>query len=57
MIVREFVKGDNKTEISFSRGEGNFSLHHRVQIDSGIHTSSYPVGTGNSFPRDKAAGV
>jgi len=26
-------------------GAGNFSLHHRVQTDSGIHLVSYPMGT------------
>jgi hypothetical protein len=30
----------------------NFSLRHRVQIGSGVHPASYPVGTGG-----KAAGV
>jgi hypothetical protein len=30
-------------------GAGNFSLHHRVQIDSGAHPASYPMGTGALF--------
>jgi hypothetical protein len=29
---------------------GNFSLRHRVQIGSGAHPASYPVGTGGSLP-------
>jgi hypothetical protein len=26
-------------------GAGNFSLHHRIQIDSGAHPASYPMGS------------
>jgi hypothetical protein len=37
-------------------GAGNFSLHHRVQTDSGAHPASYPTVTGGSFSRGKAAG-
>jgi hypothetical protein len=43
-----------------SRGGGggaeNFSLHHRVQNGSGAHPSSYPMGTGGSFPGVKRPG-
>jgi hypothetical protein len=28
-----------------------------VQTGSGVHSTSYPVGTGGSFPGDKAAGA
>jgi hypothetical protein len=38
-------------------GTGNFSLHHRVQTDCGIHPASYPMGTGVSFPGGKAGGA
>jgi hypothetical protein len=38
-------------------GTGNFSLHYRVQTGSGAHLTSYPMGTRDSFPGDKAAGV
>jgi hypothetical protein len=31
------------------RGIGNFSLHHRVQNDSGAHPASYAMGTRGSF--------
>jgi len=31
------------------------SLRHRVPTGSGTHQGSYPMGTGDSFPRDKAA--
>jgi hypothetical protein len=36
-------------------GAGNFSLHHRIQTDSGAHSASYPIGTRDSFPRGKTA--
>jgi hypothetical protein len=39
------------------RGAGNFSLHHRVQNVSAAHPASYTMGTGGSFPGDKAAGA
>jgi hypothetical protein len=41
----------------FPAGAGNFSLHHRVQNDSGAHSASYPVGTRGSFPGGKADGA
>jgi hypothetical protein len=33
------------------------SLRHLVQIASGAHLPSYPMDTGGSFPRGKAAGA
>jgi hypothetical protein len=39
------------------RGLGIFSLHHRIQKDSGAHPASYPMGTRGSFPGGKAAGA
>jgi hypothetical protein len=35
----------------------NFSLLHVVQTGSAINPTSYPMGTGGSFPAGKAAGV
>jgi hypothetical protein len=35
----------------------DFSLLHRVQAGSGAHSASYPMGTGGSFPGDKATGA
>jgi hypothetical protein len=32
-------------------------LLHRVQTGFGVHPTSYPMETGNSFSGDKAAGV
>jgi hypothetical protein len=34
-----------------------FSPLHNVQIGSGAHSASYPIGTGGSFPGGKAAGA
>jgi hypothetical protein len=34
-----------------------FSFLHIVQTGSGVHPASYPMGTGGSFPRGKAAGA
>jgi hypothetical protein len=33
-----------------------FSLLHVVQTGSEVHPTSYPMGTGGSFPGDKVAG-
>jgi len=38
-------------------GAGNFSLHHRVQTGSGVHPTSYSMGTGGAFLGDEAAGA
>jgi hypothetical protein len=34
-----------------------FSLLHSIQTGSGARTASYPMGNGDSFPVDKAAGA
>jgi hypothetical protein len=34
-----------------------FYSFHVVQIDSGAHLTSYPIGTAGSFPRGKSAGA
>jgi hypothetical protein len=36
------------------QGQG-FTLWHRRQTESGAYPSSYPMGTGGSFPGDKVA--
>jgi hypothetical protein len=33
-----------------------FTLHHVAQPGSGDHPTSYPMGTGGSFPKGKTAG-
>jgi hypothetical protein len=48
---------DRGSRVRFPAGAGNFSLHHRVQNNSAAHPDSYPMGTGCSFPRGKAAGA
>jgi hypothetical protein len=45
------------SRVRFPAEDGSFSLHHRVQIGSGAHPASYPMGTRGSFPGGKAAGV
>jgi hypothetical protein len=41
---------DRDSRVRFPAGDGNFSLHHRVQNGSGAHPASYPMGTRGSFP-------
>jgi hypothetical protein len=48
---------DRGSRFRFPAGAGNFSLHHRVQNRSGAYPASCPMGTGCSFPGDKAAGA
>jgi hypothetical protein len=40
-----------------SQQDQEFSLLHVVQIGCGVHPTSYPMGTGGSFPGGKAAGA
>jgi hypothetical protein len=35
----------------------NLSLLYSVQTGSWAHSASYPMGTGGSFPADKAGGA
>jgi hypothetical protein len=49
--------GDRVSRVRFPAGAGNFSLYHRVQNGSEAHLASYPMGTGGSFLRGKAAGA
>jgi hypothetical protein len=46
------IKG---SEFEF-RWEQEFSLLHVVQTGSGVHPTSYPMGTGGSFPGVKRQG-
>jgi hypothetical protein len=43
--------------ILFPAEAGNFSPRHHIQIGSGAHPTSYPMGTRGSSPGDKAAGA
>jgi hypothetical protein len=40
-----------------SRKGQEFCLLYVVQTGSGVHRTSYPMGTGGSFPGSKAAGA
>jgi hypothetical protein len=44
-------------QASISGRIGDYSVLHSVQIVSGFHPVSYPMGTEGSDPRDKAAGA
>jgi hypothetical protein len=44
------------SEFESWRGQ-EFSLSHIVQTNSGVHPTTYPMGTGGSFSLDKAAGA
>jgi hypothetical protein len=47
---------DDKESRSSTSGRGKNSLHV-IQTDSGVHPTSYPVGTGSCFPGSKEAGA
>jgi hypothetical protein len=55
-IAQGYGQVDRSSRVRFPARAGNFSLHHRVQNGSGVHPTSYPVGTRGSFPGGKAAG-
>jgi hypothetical protein len=48
---------DRGSRVRFLAGAGNFSLHHRVQYDSGVHPAFYTMGTRGSFLGGKASGA
>jgi hypothetical protein len=56
-IATGYGLNDRMIGVRFSAWAGNFSLRHHVQTGSGALPSSYPMGTGGSFPGDKAAGA
>jgi hypothetical protein len=43
--------------VRVSVAAGNFSPHHCIQTDSGVHQASYPMGTRVFLPGNKAAGT
>jgi hypothetical protein len=45
---------DDQGSIPGKGNDGIFSLCHRVQTGSGVHPTSYPMGTGGSFIWSKA---
>jgi len=49
---------DRGSRVRIPARAGHFSLHHRyVQNGSGVHPTSYPMGTRCSVPGGKAAGA
>jgi hypothetical protein len=48
---------DRGSRVRFPVGAGNFSLHHHLQNGSGVHRSSYPMGTRSSLRGGKATGA
>jgi hypothetical protein len=61
------MQGSRDSSVGIATGYGldgqglipgrDVSLLHSVQTGSGAHPASYPMGTGGSFPGDKAAGA
>jgi hypothetical protein len=45
---------DEGSEFEYRWGQ-EFSLLQVTQTGPGVHPTSYPMGTGSSFPRGKAA--
>jgi hypothetical protein len=56
-IVLGYGLDNRGSRVRFPAGAGNFSLYHRIRNGSGAHPASYAMGTGGSFPGDKAAGA
>jgi hypothetical protein len=55
-IATGYGLDDQVIGVRFPTGDGNFSLHHRVQTGSGAHPASYPMGNGVSSPGVKRPG-
>jgi len=56
-ISKVYGLDDRGSRVRFPAAAGKFSLHYRVQTDSGTRPASYPMGTGYTFPGGKAAGA
>jgi hypothetical protein len=48
-IALDYGLDDRGSTVRFPAGDGNSSLHHRVQTGSGAHPASYPMGARGSF--------
>jgi hypothetical protein len=55
-IATDYWLDDQEGREFESRQGKKFSLLHIVQTGSGVHPTSYPMGTRGSFTGDKAAG-
>jgi len=53
-IALGYCLDDRGSRVRFPAEAGNFTLQHRVQNGSGAHSTSYPMGIGGSFNRNKA---
>jgi hypothetical protein len=49
-IAQGYRLDDRGSTVRFPAVAGNFSLNHHVQNGFGAHPTSYPVGSGGSFP-------
>jgi hypothetical protein len=56
-IVLRYGLDDQGSRVRLPAGDGNFSLHHRVQNNSGAHPASYPMDARGSFPGGKVVMV
>jgi hypothetical protein len=55
-IAAGYGLNDRGVGVRVPMGE-KFSLLHVVQTATGVHPTSYTIGTGGSFPGGKAAGA
>jgi hypothetical protein len=49
-IALAYWLDDRGSRVRMPAGAGNFSLHHRIQTDSGAHPAFYPMDNRGSFP-------
>jgi hypothetical protein len=56
-IVLGYELDDRGSRVQFPVGAGDFSLHHCIQNVSGVHPTSYLMGSRGSFPGSKVARV
>jgi hypothetical protein len=48
---------ESEAGVQFQAEARNFALLYGFQTSPEAHPAAYPMGTGGSFPRDKAAGA
>jgi hypothetical protein len=53
-IVSDYGLDDRAIGVRFPAGAKDFSFNLCVQTGSGAHPASCPMGTGGSFPGEKA---
>jgi len=57
VIHNELLKFIKAGQLGFNSWQGHIFLHRCVQTSSGAQPTSYPVGSGCSFPGVKVAGA